>query len=218
MKRISIIILGTLFLTVGISACGKTTKGKASNEWKVTSMQSVDTYENPDGNKHVSTFAMTETTITETDEYYYPTAPSNTESQSGVVNANEFIIKKDGTWSWIIDGTYPTSDGTSQQRLEQSGTWSFLDRTKGDDFKKNERVLFNVLSAKVHEIVIENGVVVDDYTDDLTYTTGKSTMIYTVIDSKKDKLELESDAKNVSNQNSSLNTISTYRKIVLEAK
>ncbi len=223
MKRISIYTLSALFLAAAISACGKTTKGKMSNEWKVTSMETKETYESSNGNKHVSTLLTTESTITETDDYVYVSGPPPyTDTETGVMNTNEFIINKDGTWSWIIDATYNSPNGTHQEILKETGTWSFLDRTKGDDFKKNERVLFNVLTADLHDIEIEDGVVVDDYTDKLTYTTGKSTMIYTVIESKKDKLELEMDAKNVASQSdnisSSMNTISTYRKIVLEAK
>ncbi|MGV3612537.1 MAG: hypothetical protein ACO1N0_16380 [Fluviicola sp.] len=222
MKKASIYILSTLFLAAGISACGKTTKGKMSNEWKVTSMESKETYENSTGDKFVSTFSTTESTVTEVDEDYPAFGAPSTETKTGVMNTNEFIINKDGTWSWLIDATYPTADGTHQEIVEETGTWSFLDRTKGDDFKKNERVLFNVLTAHLRDIVIENGVVVDDYTDDLVYTTGKSTMIYTVITSKKDQLELEMDAKNVSTQNPNTNPLmnanSTHRNMVLEAK
>ena len=212
-----------VFLLAGMTACTKTNKGKMSNEWKVTSMESKETYENANGDKHISTFSMTESTITETSDHQYVSGPpSYTEIETSSVNANEFIINKDGTWSWVMDATKVTSNGTRQQRLEQAGTWSFLDRTKGDDFKKNERVLFNVLTLKARDIVIENGITVDDYTDDLTYTTGKSTMIYTVIESKKDKLVLEMDGKNVSTQNSNMgsamNANSTYRKITLEAR
>ena len=223
MKRIISYMLIVFVLAAGMAACGKTNKGKMSNEWKVTSMESKETYENSTGSKTVSTFTMTESTITETNYYeYVPGPPAYTEIETSEVNANEFIINKDGTWSWVIDATQTTSNGTHQEILEQAGTWSFLDRTKGDDFKKNERVLFNVLTLKARNIVIENGITVDDFTDNLTYTTGKSTMIYTVIESKKDKLELEMDAENVtttnSNMSSGMNANTSYRKITLEAR
>ncbi len=218
MKRISIYLLSSAFAIIGMASCGKTTKGKMSNEWKVVSMEQVETYVNTTGDKHTSTFSVKDNTVTETDEDYPASGPSSSDSETGTMNVNDFVIKKDGTWSWIMDATYPTSDGTHQEILKETGSWSFLNKTKGDDFKKNERVLFNVLTTTAHDIVTENGVEIENYTDELTYTTGKSIMIYTVTESKKDKLELELENKKVFTQGSNTNTNSTSRTLILEAK
>jgi hypothetical protein len=220
MKKISIYLFSLAITVVGMTSCGKSTKGKIANEWKVASLKSVETSINSNGDKQIYTFSVDGNTITDSEEHYPASGPSSSSSKKGTMNANEFVIKKDGTWSWVIDGTYTSNNGASTRNeiLEQAGTWSFLNKSKGDDFKKNERVLFNVLTVKSRDIVTENGVVVDDYTDNLVYSTGKNTMIYTVKDSKKDKLELESEAENIANQNTFQSSNSTSRTITLESK
>jgi hypothetical protein len=218
MKKISMYTLSVLFLAVGMASCTKSTKGKITNEWKVTSYDDVQTYTNINGTKTTSTISMTETVITNTDVTEPTTGPSTTNTQSGTVNKNEFTIKKDGTWTWVIDAVYTTGNSLDNQILEQSGTWSFVGKTKGDDFKKNERVLFNVLNLKATETETVNQVVVDSSTDNVTYATGNNTMIYTISESKKDKLELELESKYVFTQSSYMNSSLTSRKITLEKK
>lgn len=220
MKKISIYLLSFAVTFVGMTSCGKSTKGKMANEWKVTSMKSVETFINASGDKHITTFSVDGTTMADSDEDYPASGPSTSSSKTGTMNTNEFTIRKDGTWSWVMDGTYASNNGNSlrEEILEQTGTWSFLTKSKGDDFKKNERVLFNVLTVKARDIVTENGVVVDDYTDDLVYSTGKNTMIYTVKDSKKDMLELEVEAENIAVQNSFQNSTILTRTIKMESK
>lgn len=220
MKKISIYLLSFAVAVVGMTSCGKSTKGKMANEWKVTSVKNVETFINSGGDKHITTFSVEGTTITDLDEDYPASGPSTSSSKTGTMNTNEFTIRKDGTWSWVMDGTYTSNNGNSlrQEILEQTGTWSFLTKSKGDDFKKNERVLFNVLTLKARDIVTENGVVVDDYTDDLVYSTGKNTMIYTVKDSKKDMLELELKGENTAVQNSFQNSNTLSRTIKMESK
>lgn len=220
MKKISIYLFSLAITVVGMTSCGKSTTGKMANEWKVTSMKSVETSINSSGDKQVYTLSVEGNSLTDSEEQYPSSGPSSSSSRTGTMNTNEFTIKKDGTWSWTIDGTYTSNNGASTRNeiLVQTGTWSFLGKTKGDDFQKNERVLFNILTAKARDIVTENGVVTDDFTDDLVYSTGKNTMIFTVKDSKKDKLELESEAQNTSNQNSFQSSGSTARTITLESK
>lgn len=220
MKKISICLFILAIMVVGMTSCGKSTKGKMTNEWKVTSMKSVETSINSNGDKQIYTLSAEGNSITDSEEHYPASGPSSSSSKNGTMNTNEFIIKKDGTWSWVIDATYISNNGASTHNeiLEQTGTWSFLNKSKGDDFKKNERVLFNVLTAKLRDIVTENGVIEDDYTDNLVYSTGKNTMIYTVKNSEKDKLELESEAQNVANQNTFQSSNSTSRTITMESK
>jgi hypothetical protein len=218
MKRITIYILSLVFVTVGITSCGKTTKGKLTNEWKVTSYQDVETSQNTNGDKTISTISITGNTVTNTDVNDPVNGPETTTSTIGTLNTHEFTIKKDGTWSWIIDQTFTDGSSVRNERMEQSGSWSFLNKTKGDDFKKYERVLFNVLAAKLTDIQTENQIVVANNIENLTYTTGKSTMIYTITESKKNKLEMELESKYVFTQDSDSNSSATTRKLVLEKK
>lgn len=218
MKRISIYTLSIVFLAIGIASCAKSTKGKVSNEWKVTSLEDVQTSVNSNNDHSTSTISMTETTVTNTDVYTPAAGPSSTDSETGTINKNEFIIKKDGTWSWLIDVTFLNGSSTTNQVVNRTGTWSFIGKTKGDDFKKNERVLFNILSSVVTETSTVNQVVVDSDTDYVTYGTGNNTMIYTITESKRDKLEMEMESKYVVTQGATMNSSSTSRKIILEKK
>jgi hypothetical protein len=218
MKRITIYTLSAVFFAVGMVSCAKSTKGKVSNEWKVTSLEDVQSSVNSNNDHSTSTLSMTETTVTNTDVNTPATGPSSTDSETGTINKNEFVIKKDGTWSWLMDVTYVNGSSTTNQLIEQIGTWSFVGKTKGDDFKKNERVLFNTLISNGTETTMVNQVIVDTYSDHVTYATGNNTMIYTITESKKNKLELEMESKYVSTQDASTYSSSNSRKITLEEK
>lgn len=220
MKKISIYLLSLGLAAAGMTSCGKTTNGKMSNEWKVTSMKSTETYINANGDKQIATFSVEGTVVTDSDDHYPASGPATSSSKTGTMSTNDFTIKKDGTWSWIMDATYTSNNGTSSEneKVEMAGSWSFLSKSKGDDFKKNERVLFNVLTVKARTIKTENGAVADDSSDELVYSTGKNTMIYTVKDSKKDRLELELEAENVAFQNSFQNSNTLTRTIKMESK
>ncbi|MNU99985.1 hypothetical protein D3C71_901380 [compost metagenome] len=85
---------------------------------------------------------------------------------------------------------------------EESGTWSFVGKTKGDDFKKNERVLFNVLNKKVSVTVVEDNAVVSDDSNNTTFLAGENMQIYTIKASKKKELELELESNVVSEPSS----------------
>ncbi|WP_343636190.1 hypothetical protein [Fluviicola sp.] len=220
MKKILIYTLSLALTVVGMTACAKSTKGKVTNTWKVTSMENVETSINSNGDKHVSTLSMNESSASEKDDYYPASGVTTSTTRTGTMNTNEMVIKKDGTWTWTTSVTYTGDNGnsTETEMVEQSGTWSFLAKSKGDNFKKNERILFNVLAAKLHEVDMENGVVTDEDTSDLVYSTGKNTMIYTVKESKKGELELESEAQNVTTQNSTSNSNSISSTIVMKSK
>lgn len=218
MKRIFIAIF-TLAL-VGITACGKTTNRKVTNEWKVTSMESIENNINSSGDKHISTFSVNGNTVTDKNDDYPSNGVSSSTVRTGTMNTNELTIKKDGTWTWTMSATYPGDNGNSSytEMVDQSGTWSFLTKSKGDDFKKNERLVFNILAAKIRDIEVENGVTVQDDKEELVYSTGKYTTIYTVKESKNNRLELELETQNVATQNSFESSSSTSRTMTLESK
>ncbi|MNY13951.1 hypothetical protein D3C86_1471100 [compost metagenome] len=130
---------------------------------------------------------------------------------------NDFTINKDGTWSSVREITKPQGNNFNTSRGEESGTWSFIEKTKGDDFKKNERVLFNVLDVKYYSVTKQGGAIISENTSTSTYLSGERSQIYTITSSKKKKLEMEieNDNKNISGSeiiNKSL------QKFVLEEK
>ncbi len=214
MKRTSIYILSALFLAAGISACGKTTKGKMVNDWKVTSYyEEMEFVSN--GEKGTNIVSMTENSVTLSTVYTPSNGPVETNSYPGSVKLHEWAIKKDGTWSSVQEVTYPNGNSAYTNRIEQSGTWSFLRKTKGDEFEKNERVHFNVLQSKTVETQSAGFV---NSTEE-TYLTGEKVMVYTITASKKDALEMELENSYAFTQTSGYsNSNSLVRKITLTGK
>lgn len=184
------------------------------NDWKVTSYYEEMNFTSSGelGNNIVS---MTESSVTMTSIYTPSSGPIETNSYTGSVNIHEWTIKKDGTWSSVQEVTYPNGSSAYTNRIEQSGTWSFLRKTKGDESKKNERVHFNILQSKTVETPSAGSV---NSTEE-TYLTGEKVMVYNVNESKKDLLELELENKYVFSQTSGYsNAHSLIRQITLEGK
>jgi hypothetical protein len=218
MKRASIYILSALFLAAGISACGKTTKGKMVNDWKVTSYNEEMAFVSSNGDKDIHTISMTENSVTTAAVHTPATGPGSTYSQTGTVKLHEWTIKKDGTWSSVQEIGFGGGNSTYTNKIEQSGTWSFLRTTKGDEFGKNERVHFNILQSKS----VENstsGQIVNTNSDEETYLTGEKVMVYTIKSSKKDALEMELENDYRFTQTSGNNNSHTLtRTITLQGK
>lgn len=219
MKSSSIYTLSIVFLAIGISACGKTTKRKLVNDWKVTSYYEETKLENPDGDKITNTTSMTETVATMSMVFEPNTGVGSSNSRTGSVNTNEFSIQKDGTWSLIRETTYPSGNSSYNYKVEQSGTWSFLKKTKGDDFEKNERVHFNVLSSKKLETDVMGQTVVNTSSDEETFLTGENVLVYSIKESKKDELEMELEKKYTVSQDPGNDfSNSTIQKMTLKGK
>lgn len=80
MKRISYYTLSIAFLAVGLGSCGKTTTGKVTNEWKVTSYQEKTELVNTSGDISTSTTSSDGSSLSN-EEFYDPsTGPSTTQS------------------------------------------------------------------------------------------------------------------------------------------
>jgi hypothetical protein len=193
MRKIVSYALSTMFLAAGMAACAKSTKGKVANEWKVVSYVKTESYSDPDQNySNSSAMNLTETSFTQQSTSTNGGMSVNN-NYSGSVNEHELIIKKDGTWSWKRDMTYDYGNGDGNKTIdEQTGTWTFVGKTKGDDFKKNERLLFNILSETRTSSQITNQVVVNQFASNKTYLAGENVLIYTIKESKRKEMELES--------------------------
>lgn len=211
-------ILSVLVLAVALASCGKSTKGKMADDWKVTSMTSETTLSYTDGGKYVSTQTMNETRM---EAKYVTTAADGsvtTVTDDAAINTNEFTIEKDGAWKWIQDLSYSTDSGEVRTRSEKSGVWSFIGKNKGDEFKKNERVLFNTLKTDYSMVHKNQGVIVNEYNSNYEYLTGSQTMIYTVKESSKDELQLEMESDKTSDQYSNVSRQISKTSISLKTK
>ncbi len=162
MRKIVSYALSVAFLAAGLISCAKSTKGKVTNEWKVVSYLKTESNTNQQSAfSHTSTLNMTENSLT-MQHVSVDDGMTVTSNYTGTVNAFHLTISKDGTWSSNEDLTYDLGNGDEQRNVnEKSGTWSFVGKTKGDDFKKNERILFNVLTHKLTANQIHNQTVVN---------------------------------------------------------
>lgn len=196
MKRMknTLLYIGMFAMTVvGMTSCGKTTKRKLTNDWKVVSYFEEQEFITSNGDRSVSTTTMTESSVTNSMIYEPSTGPGTTNSRTGEVKAHEFSIKKDGTWSYLQEINYPNNGFASYSRTELSGTWSFLKKNKGDDFEKNERIHFNVLKSETQEKNYSGTIVMSENSTESTFLTGENVLVYVVKTSKKDALEIELD-------------------------
>lgn len=217
MKRTLFYALSMAFLTVGLVSCAKTSKGKMVNEWKVSSQNESSTSVQFDGDKTVETVSYSENAVTRTTVYTPAIGLQMETVQTGIVNTNELEIGKDGTWTWTKTILYGSGTSTELSTDIQSGTWSFIGTTKGDEFKKNERVLFNILSIKSTTIETNQGTITNSSGSD-TYLTGEKTMIFTIKESKKDELQMEAEGKNVYTDDSDVSTYTSKISVTLSEK
>ena len=201
--------LGIACLVIGLNSCVKTTKRKITNDWKIVSLE-----EERKGSSVVSTEEdywktdMTENTVYRYSHYTLLGVDgpyTYTYETTGEVKENKMSIKKDGTWQWTQELSYDWNGSENDTyKKDLSGTWSFVSKTKGDDFKKNERIIFNILLNKNSTIQTQNQQVVNDYNEEKTFLTGENTMTFTVKESKKKELQLEMEStSNYSNSWSS---------------
>ncbi len=167
-----------------------------ANEWNVTSLTSEETSINASGDKTVSTTTMTDGKITDTD-ISTNTSGTVTAVRNGTVKEYSYTIEKDGTWKSTTDMTYTNSSSTGSSTAtivtNTSGSWSFLSKNKTGDFKKNERVVFNILKEDVKtngSNTFSNVTTTYSNTDNNTYAEGENADIFLVVESKKKELKL----------------------------
>lgn len=219
MRKITVCILTLVFLAVGAVSCAKSNKNKVTNEWKVVSYEKTDDYTGSQGSTNSTKMSMNESSFTLRNVAMTNGVVDMDHTSGGSVNSHELSVKKDGTWSWIQDITYVYDNGSSRKLVKETGTWSFVRKTKGDDFKKNERILFNVSTENVFTNQISGQVVVSENSTNKTFLTGENIRIYTITESKRKELQLELDSKVVAEVDSGgENTDNERVKITLKEK
>lgn len=185
-----------------MTSCGKSSKGKLAAEWKLDSMTSTSTY----SSGGTSTTSISGTTYTET---------SGSGTQTGTVKTASWTIEKDGTWTRTLEiemtETFSGVTYTTNNKNVSEGTWDFL-AGKTDEFKKNERVVFNTKTSTDTNVTTSGGVS-NTTTETNTYLDGENSMIYVISESKKKSLTLTYSGSNTNTDNSGSST-STYNETV----
>ena len=205
MKRIVILGLSVLLLAGGVLSCKKTSKGKMANEWSVAEFNSEYTSTDDDGEEEKTVVSLNGSVLNTTETYTTNLGSVSIQGVKEIVNTWTYTIDKDGTWSSLQDITTTELDSvfnfntfefdtfiSENKVISTSGVWNFIGKSKVEDFKKNERVVFNILSeGSTRTKTITPGVTVVTSSKE-TYNAGSYAIIYTVMESKKKELTLES--------------------------
>lgn len=205
-----------------MTSCGKTTKGKLSEEWNVAKIENKSTNISSSGNTTTNSSVIT---IDGTNLTRVTTNSNGTTTTTGTVSKYAYIINKDGTFEIAIDVTYVTSGTgyteTTKQVRTTTGTWSFVDKNKTDEFKKNERVIFNTLSvAETNTSTLAySGTTTSTTTSNSnssSYIVGENSSIYTVEESTGKTLVLVREHSSSSTGSNGTNSSSGSATITLE--
>lgn len=221
MKKLIIVGFSAALLAGGVSSCKKTSKGKMANEWSVAEMNHKDVTTNSNG---TGTFVINMTTdkvtITDTD------VDGAVNIVNGTVEELSYTIEKDGTWSSVTNYTTTISNesvGITYTSKEvntntASGTWNFLGNV--EEFKKNERVVFNTLKENDKSVETISITSLDDEvitsTDDSEFANGENSKIYLVVESKKKELELSYEENYSSTSTETGSTTSNWSNVLTE--
>jgi hypothetical protein len=201
--------LSVVLIAVSVVSCQKTTKRKLANEWN------VDFYQEE------YNFVQSNTINRETYEngqYNYVEISSGEFDTvfKGSVVSNTMTINTDGTWSSFIEySAYNSNPNNPNPTLKvykntRSGTWNFAKGRKGDDFKKNELVYFNVTKLNYVEYNTSDPSDVDEANAELA--PGILFETFRVIESKSKTLELKQEgySQRYSNGDLELDRNSTF--------
>jgi hypothetical protein len=200
MKRVFILGLGVALFAGGITSCRKTTKGKMSNEWTVSSYDSESTSTNQSGDVSKTVEVMDGTSLVST-YTYTPNGGSVSSSESRTtINSWTYTIDKDGTWNSLKNSTTTdlATNETENEIEDFSGVWNFIGKSKTEEFKVNERVMFNILDASFTNTYTYSTDAPVVSTDKYTLSTGEAYIIYTVVESKGKELTLEGEGASTS--------------------
>lgn len=195
--------LGLLVATFFIAACGKTTNKKISHDWKVDTFTFSNTVSFADGSSTVTEETGTSTSFKRT------TTHSNSDTTTtnvleGTIVDYTIAIRKDGTWEASYNSTYDINYNfsgvevvrTADSTNNSSGTWSFVGTNKTDEFKKNERIVFNTINTSwASKITLKYPNSTDSKTNSESneYKVGENTKTWTVSKSDKENLTLTAD-------------------------
>lgn len=220
MRKLFIVGVSVALLAGGITSCKKTTKGKMSNEWTVSSMttESTSIYQNGDKSQGTTKIDGSTGTMKIVDT---PTVGLvTTTEETAVVNEMTYTIEKDGTWKSYTDITWtsPSTGGSSSEarKTTTSGTWSFLSKNKTGEFKTNERVIFNTLSEKeegVSSTTTGSTTTTSNFSSEYTFGAGENSLIYVVVESKSKELQLKADFEETSSSTAGGTTNTSSDKI-----
>lgn len=229
MKKILIYSLSVMMVAGAAISCKKTSKGKMSNEWQLDSWSETTTTIQDNGDKNITTRDASGSTYIIKETSTPNGGATTTTTTNGTLDDFSLTIEKDGTWSRDFSYTITYSntqngfdtDYVEEVQTSESGTWNFLGNV--DEFKKNERVVFNTLSSTEISTITST---YEDFqgdtqtntttdTDTYSFNDGDIANIMVVIESKRKELKMESDEKMVLNESTDSDPTETYTRSVM---
>lgn len=222
MKKITYLLLASAVAVGAMSSCAKTNKRKMSNSWNVDERNWTITNIDSDGDRSTQEIEASGSTIKRTETYQQSGQPSVSSETTGQLHNAEYTIEKDGTWSSEFEFTFVDEgetggfeyETTTKTTVVTTGEWDMLNGV-GDDFKKNERVKFSVLS----ETTTSNSTTVTTNTfngntettqsvdtETNQYNPGDNAEIFVVVESARKELELMSEKEATYTQNGETDT------------
>lgn len=181
MKKVLLFVAAAALVSGTMVSCGKSTKGKMDGEWKIDSMTMSNT-STSGGSTDTETITIDGTTIT----FASTNGGVANPTQSGVVNAATWTIKKDGTFERTYSFTITNGSFSQTETMTSTGNWDFAAGV--GEFKKNERVVFSTLTETNSSASTGNPTT----TNTSTYADGESTEVYVITESKGKSLKMES--------------------------
>lgn len=191
------------FLFFAIASCQKASVHSLCKKWKMKAY--TTTYTGYGDNKKIlesSTTNATATDFTATEVDYYYDSITNSQATStakGTVNKYTYTFNKNGTWEATTDMTITSTinaDGSVDNTVSnvvttQSGTWCFIKKTKGEQYKKNERLLINVLLSVITTTSSMPGSsTAYTETETRSYAVGESSQTFNIDKSNSNELSI----------------------------
>lgn len=146
MKRINRISFGLLFVSILLFSCGKTTTSKVTNKWEVSNFSIVEDDQN-------SVLSSSSQTTLSGDNQSFTCYSDGELMYNAVIDKNILTISKNGSYTQQLEYHYSYYvDEETQESYSYSmdikGVWSFLEKNRTGDFKKNEKIQF--LMTEIH--------------------------------------------------------------------
>lgn len=199
MKKLFILGVAASLLIGGISSCKKTSKGKMSNEWTVSTLKSSSTNTDSDGGTSVTDISFDNKTIQEKIVSTSDLGSFTSEREGSVVEFT-YTINKDGSWESVNHVDWINESGALKSvisnKVTTSGIWNLIGKNKSKDLKANERILFNTLSqdiSNVTTITIDGASESSSTSSKNVYAAGENFTTYLIVESKSKELELSKE-------------------------
>lgn len=200
MKKTLFALLSMGMIATSMTSCKKTNTRKFSNEWKVTHEETNGNYS--EGGISTTTATVFEETTVTASTTQMDSNGTTTYAGSGTVQTNDFTINNDGTWSRLTKYQLDGEEFNEFYEITLSGTWSFIGKSKSEDFRRNDRVVFYVLSENQDHTFVNNST--NESTPESlkrTFAMGEYPLVYNIKSSKRKELELEMEGESQSTSN-----------------